>query len=160
TPASDGSEGHVTNTWWGLEALATLGRASEKATETIAWLRSCQLPDGGFTYQPDAEIAGNACAYYTWGAGRALKQLGSEPRDRAACIRYLNALRNHDGGCGDRPGWASNPMATYYMLDALEALGALGDAAASRPRPAPRPRSPLPEGLRVFTIQIEAHGQG
>ena len=58
TPAADGSDGHVTNTWWGLEALATLGRGTEQAAETVAWLRGCQRPDGGFTYQPGATIGG------------------------------------------------------------------------------------------------------
>jgi hypothetical protein len=88
-----------------------------------------------------------------------LKQLGGAPRDREACVNYLAALANADGGCGDRPGWASNPLATYYTLDALEALGTGPAALAGRKRP-PRRSTPLPEGLRVFTIQVEAHGQG
>jgi hypothetical protein len=162
TPAPDGSDGHVANTWWGLEALAALSRGRERSEETIRWLKDCQLPEGGFTYQPGAPIGGTACALYTWAAVRALKQLGAEPADRGACLRYLGALSNADGGCGDRPGWASNPMATYQVLDTIEALG--GDAGACL-RAAPHPRAaplspPLPPGLSVYSIQLEAHGQG
>ena len=159
TPASDGSDGHVANTWWALEALATLGRGTERAGPTVAWLRSCQLPEGGFTYQPGAAIGGVACALYTWAAVRALKQLGAEPADRAACAGYLGSLFNNDGGCGDRPGWASNPLALYQTLDALTTLGERDAAALARKRVS-RGTAALPAGLGVFTIQIEAHGQG
>jgi hypothetical protein len=159
TPAADGSDGHIANTWWGLEALAALGRGHERGDETIAWLKDCQLPEGGFTYQPGAPVGGVACALYTWAAVRALKQLGAEPADRRACLRYLGALANADGGCGDRPGWASNPLATYQALDALDALGA-GAATVVPRKPAVPPSRPLPPGLNVYSIQLEAHGQG
>jgi hypothetical protein len=49
-------------------------------------------------------------------------------------------------------------MATYYALDALEALGALDSPPSSRP--ARKPTPPLPADLKVYTIQIEAHGAG
>jgi hypothetical protein len=161
TPAADGSDGHVTNTWWGLEALATLGRSAEQAAETIAWLRGCQRPGGGFTYQPDATIGATPNAYYTWAAVRALKQLGAEPAERDACVGYLGSLANPDGGCGDRPGWASNPVATYQALDAIDTLGARQGVSSRRPGPRRiTPAHALADGLRVFTIQIEAHGQG
>lgn len=168
TPAADGGDGHVMNTWWGIEALRTLGRTGEKKDETIAWLRACQLPNGGFMYQPKAEIAGWDDVAYTWSAVRALKQLGAAPSNKDACIRYLHSLWNAEGGFTDRPGWATNPMATYYALDALDALGAL-DLAEVKRKPAPgvprgqergRRSESLPSGLNVFSIQIEAHGQG
>ena len=175
TPAADGSDGHVVNTWWGLQVLRMLGRAEEKREETVAWVRACQLPGGGFTYQPKHAAAVNAAPVsgkedrsggglariadvaYTWAAVRILKELGSEPADRAAAVKYLHALHNADGGFGPRPGWLSNPMATYYAVDALSALGALDDIPATRA--APR-WPPLSSRLKVFSIQIEAHGQG
>jgi prenyltransferase beta subunit len=161
TPAADGSDGHILNTWWGLEALAVLGRTSEAREPAAQWLRSCQLPCGGFTYQPKPPYAGIDDATYTWAAVRALAALGAAPADREACVRYLWSLGNEDGGFGDRPGLPSDPMATYRALDALDALGALraGPAPASRPRAAHR-AEPLPENLKVFTVQIEAPGQG
>ena len=79
TPAADGGDGHVMNTWWGLQALQVLGRAGEKKDETIAWLRACQLPNGGFTWQPKPEFAGVDDVAYTWAAVRALKLLGADP---------------------------------------------------------------------------------
>jgi len=159
TPAVDGGDGHVMNTWWGIEALRTLGRTGEKRDETVAWLRACQVPNGGFTYQPKAEIAGWDDAAYTWAAVRSLKQLGVAPTDKEACVRYLHSLWNADGGFTDRPGWASNPVATYYALNALDAMDALDIAAANR-KSASRRSESLPSGLNVFSIQIEAHGQG
>jgi hypothetical protein len=160
TPAADGGDGHVMNTWWGLQALRVLGRAGERKAEAVAWLRACQLPGGGFTYQPGAEVAGVDDVAYTWAAARALRLLlGAAPADRDGCVRYLTSLWNADGGFGDRPGWASNPMATYYALDALDALGALDLVAIDR-KPAPARRATIPPDLRAFTIQIEAHGKG
>jgi len=50
-------------------------------------------------------------------------------------------------------------MATYYALDALETSGAL-DSLAEVKRSAPAPKRSLPAGLKVFSIQLEAHGQG
>lgn len=162
TPAADGGDGHAMNTWWGLQALQTLGRATEKKDETIAWLRACQLPNGGFTWQPNADFAGVDDVAYTWAAIHALKLLASAPTQRDACVRYLLSLANRDGGFGDRPGWLSNPMATFYALDALEALDALAALAQPPVRKSQiaNRKSPLPSGLKVFSIQIEAHGKG
>jgi hypothetical protein len=53
----------------------------------------------------------------------------------------------------------SNPLATYYALDALDALGLIQALPAERGRPRRKPRA-LPTSLKVFTLQIEAHGQG
>jgi len=159
TPAADGGDGHVLNTLWGLQALKILGRTEELKRETVAWLQACQLPSGGFTYQPQAALAAVDDAVYTWAAVRALRLLEAEPADRKACVEYLCSLWNADGGFGSRPGWLSNPLATYYALDALAALGAL-DRIAAIPKRSPRPRQSLPAGLNVYSIQIEAHGQG
>ncbi len=138
TPASDGSDGHAMNTWWGLEALHALDREVQGPEKTIAWLRDCQLPNGGFTYQPRASIGGIDDVAYTWAAVRALKHLGAAPADRQACVRYLGSLANADGGFGDRPGWASNPMATYYALDALNVLAAAPATRQAAPKRALR----------------------
>jgi hypothetical protein len=159
TPAADGSDGHVMNTWWGLEALAALdaSRLAEKRTETIRWLRACQREGGGFTYQPKTEIGALDDVAYTWAAVLALKLLGSAPANRDGCVAYLWSLRNGDGGFGDRPGWDSNPMATWRALAALEALDALHAPAPASRRGIAR-TVPLPK--QAFTIQLEAHGQG
>jgi hypothetical protein len=159
TPAADGGDGHVLNTWWGLQALRALGRETAGQDQAVAWLRACQLPNGGFTCQPKPEFGGVDDAAYTWAAVRALKLLGAGPVDRERCLAYLHSLANADGGFSDRPGWLSNPMATYYVVDALAALEALDSLATVRRR-APRPKQTLPADLQVFSIQIEAHGQG
>ncbi|QEL15644.1 prenyltransferase/squalene oxidase repeat-containing protein [Limnoglobus roseus] len=158
TPAADQSAGHVVNTLFGLEALRALGREGELKDKAVEWLRACQRPSGGFTYQPKPEFAGIDRSTYTHAAVRALALLGAAPADKAACVRYVHSLRNADGGFGDRPGWASNPMATYEAVDALAALGALDEPpSAAKALPA---EPALPAGLKAFTIQIEAHGQG
>jgi len=161
TPASDGADGHVLNTWWGVQALTTLGRAGEAREPTVRWLQACQLPCGGFTYQPKPPYAGVDDVAYTWAAVRALAAFGAAPADRDACVRYLWLLANGDGGFGDRFETPSDPMATYAALDALGVLGALRTAPppSSRPRSSPR-AGPLPEGLKPFTVQIEAPGAG
>ncbi len=158
TGATDGSEGHVLNTWWGLQALQILGRAEENKSTTVGWLQKCQLSNGGFTYQPKPELGGLDDVAYTWAAVRALKLLGSAPKDPAAAIKYLHSLANENGGFADRPGWLSNPVATYYALDALNTLEALGTAVTREQ--VRRSRPSLPKELKVFSIQIEAHGKG
>ena len=163
TPVSDGGDGHVINTWWGLQALQLLGRLGEKKDDTVAWLRACQLPDGGFTWQPHPILAGATDVAYVWAAVCALHLLGAGPVQKAACVEFLLSLANADGGFGDRPGWFSNPMATRHALEALAVLDALPAAQklASRKSPQlPKPKSSLPSDLKVFSIQIEAHGKG
>ena len=159
TPAADGGDGHVMNTLWGLQAARVLGLPEEKKAETIAWLRACQLPGGGFTYQPRPAFGGVDDVAYTRAALRALAWLGSAPADRAACVAWVGTLANADGGFADRPGWRSNPLATFYALDALDALGEVKAVATMKRRPAAAKRV-LPGKLKVWSIQIEAHGTG
>lgn len=158
TPASDGGDGNILNTWWGLEALDSLGRSRENRASTIKWIRACQLPGGGFTHQPDPEMGGMDDVAYTWAAVKALKLLGGAPTKVDRCIQYLGSLANWDGGSSDRLGWQSNPMASYYALDALATLGELKQKNLSR-RSKP-PRKTLPSDLKVFSAQIESHGRG
>ena len=68
-------------------------------------------------------------------------------------------MANSDGGFADRPEWLSNPSATYFTLDALAALDALSVLRNTGGTPIRR-RDPIPANLKVFSIQIEAHGQG
>jgi hypothetical protein len=159
TPAADGGDGHVMNTLWALQALGVLGRPTENKDALIAWLRSCQLPDGGFTFQPKPIFGGVDDIVYTRSALRALKLLGAEPANRSACIAQIHSLANADGGFSDRVGWLSNATATYYALDALDTLGALDSITNVKRRPL-RARTTLPSGLKIFSIQIESHGQG
>jgi hypothetical protein len=159
TPAADGGDGHVMNTLWGLQATRVLGMGEDKKAETIAWLRACQLPGGGFTYQPKPMFGGVDDVAYTRAALRALALLGSGPADRAACVAWLQSLANADGGFGDRPGWLSNPLATFYALDALDAMGEVKVVATLTRRAVPAPRV-LPGNLKVWSMQIEAHGTG
>ncbi len=166
TPAQDGSEGHVMNTYWGLTAAQVLGLPlAAQPDRLVAWLRACQRPNGGFTYQPSPAFAGNDDVAYTRAAVASLALLGATPADRSGCIDYLLSLANDDGGFGDRPGWASNASATFCALEALHALSALDaldtppSAAAYQRRSVHRVPSP-PPGLKVFSIQIESHGNG
>jgi hypothetical protein len=156
TPAADGSDGHVVNTWWGLTALKVLKESAMQSEETVRWLRSCQRTGGGFTYAPRAEIGAVDHVVYTWAAVHALHALNAKPADRSGCIAYLRSLWNEDGGSGDRPGTPSNPLATWQALEALQLLGAMPE----RPRQTRRAKKQLPAGLKVFTIQIEAPGWG
>ncbi len=154
TPADDGGSGHVMNTFWAVRALRRLRQPTHDAT--VWFLRECQRPNGGFTWCPKPAVGGVDDVVYTWAAVRALDLLGECPSDIVACLRYLHSLRNSDGGYGYRPGWRSDPVATWHALDALAVLG-------KRPEGPGRPvREPerLPEGLKPWTIQIQAHGQG
>lgn len=161
TPTSDGGDGHVMNTWWALQALEAAGRPHPLKEQTIEWVRQCQRPGTGFTWQPEPPFAEVVDVVYTWAAVRILKHFDAAPEDPERCIRYLLSLRNPDGGFAPRPGWPSNPEATYRALDALQALDALDRIATARaPRARPTRPQPLPKDLKIFTIQIQAHGNG
>lgn len=159
TPAEDGSDGHVMNTLWSLQALRCLGEAENRVTGTVAWLQSCQREDGAFSYQPNAPFADVDDIGYTRAALRALRLLGATARNREACRRWILSLVQPDGGFSDRPGWLSNPVATFVALDALDALGS-ADVLAEVATPAVRPRRILAPDLKIYTAQIEAHGAG
>ena len=108
TPGTDGVDGHVVNTLWGLLALERAGQAPfDRKRETADWIRSCQLPGGGFTWAPGAPIAGHDHVAYTWAALLALPLVAGTARDAEAVRAYLLSLWNADGGFGDRPGRAS-----------------------------------------------------
>ncbi len=156
TPAAEGGDGHVMNTCWGLQALKALGEPAGGSAALVEWLRACQLHNGGFTWQAKPELAGVDDVAYTWAALRCLAAVGAKPAQAKACVAYLHSLRNTDAGYGDRPGRPSNPTATFYALDALHVLG-------ESPQPTRRKppfSKPLPAGLKVFTMQIQAPGAG
>ncbi len=157
-PAVDGGDGNILNTWFALDALETIGLETDKKSALIRWIRDCQLPNGGFTHQPKPEMGDIDDVAYTWAALRSLAHLGSEATDQGACLSYLHSLFNYDGGFADRPGWQSNPMATYYALESLSVLGA--GQLSSIKRPVRKKQKALPAGLKVFSVQIESHGQG
>ncbi|MEO6245849.1 MAG: prenyltransferase/squalene oxidase repeat-containing protein [Opitutaceae bacterium] len=159
TPVADGGDGHVMNTLWALQAQLVLGRAIMPKDELVAWLRGCQLANGGFTFQPQPMFGGFDDVIYVRAGVRALKLLGAQPAQREACIAYLHSLANADGGFSDRPGWLSNAAATYHALDALEMLDALHTLGPVKRRPL-RARMVLPAGLKIFSAQVEAHGTG
>ena len=157
TPAQDGSGGHVSNTLWGILAVQALGLAINNKEQLVEWVRSCQIENELFTYSPDATLAANDHVAYVWAAVRALQLLGTTVRKPKGARSYLASLCNEDGGFGDRPGRASNPIAT---MQALEALTILGPIEATQPRrTAMRPKG-VPDNLNVYTIQIEAPGVG
>jgi len=161
TPAADGGDGHGMNTWWAIQALEAIGKPFEKHQEIVNWVQRCQCPGGGFTWQPEPSFAGVEDVTCTWAAVQVLKRFGAPPAHPKACIDYLRSLRNMDGGFADRSGWPSNPEATYRALDALHALGVLDFSSPPHSRRTRLPSRPkLPKGLKVFTIQIEAHGRG
>jgi hypothetical protein len=158
TPAADGGDGHVINTMWGLRALHALGRSPPSPQQLIEWLNNCQLPSGGFTYQPNPPFSGIEDIAYTRAALQSLKLVNASPPHPNKCASFIRTLFNSDGGFSDRAGWLSNPLATYYALDALDALGALDYWTANLPRPTGS--VPLPANLKIFSAQFEAHGQG
>ena len=164
TPTSAGGDGHVLNTLWALQALSDLGQSSPLREQTIAWLQACQRADGGFTWQPEPKIADVTNVTYTWAAVLALAILDAQPKQTAGAVQFILRHWNADGGFADRQGWLSSPVATYYALDCLRALGT-EPTKAQPPRSQPTvravPNTAKPtDDLKVFSIQIEAHGNG
>ncbi|WP_404304362.1 prenyltransferase/squalene oxidase repeat-containing protein [Neorhodopirellula lusitana] len=164
TPNTDGSDGHVVATWWGLQAALLFGQADEFREQLIAWLQACQQTDGGFTWQPNPSMSARSTATYTRAALRSLELLDAKPLDQRAATAFLQSLKNPDNGFAERPGWISNPLSTYHVVDALACLELTAEV--DRPpskltdTPSPTLADPLPQNLKVFSAQIESHGTG
>ncbi len=157
--STDGSDGHLVNTYWGLYGKRFMGLALNPAA--IDWIGRCQLPCGGFTWTPDAEMPGRvADVVYAHAAVGALAFFNRRPPHEKELVEWLLSLRNPDGGFGDRPGARSNALATCAALETLAALGRLDSIAEHWPCP----RQPDPDldspSLKAFTIQFEAPGSG
>jgi prenyltransferase beta subunit len=153
TPASDGTDGNILNTLWGLQALDVLGRANENRSKAATWVLSCMfgLPSPSPEFGKARDIA------YTWAAIRSLDLLKEDMKDLGNVSMIILDRRNEDGGFSDRAGWNSNAVATFYALDALRLLPAV--ESVSNPKSVAKAK-PLPSGLKVFAIQIESHGVG
>ena len=139
----------------GLLVFDALAMLLDKKQETIDWLRSCQLENGGFTYALHAMLAAIDHVDYTWAALKALKLLGAMPKDPAGVRSYLTSLWNHDGRFGDRPGRASNPLAMRQAPEALDILGH-SEGLKTPHRRTTRPVPEIPKHFNVYSIQIEA----
>ncbi|QDU93015.1 prenyltransferase/squalene oxidase repeat-containing protein [Lignipirellula cremea] len=144
-------EAHVAHTFQAIAALELLGGTVPDPAGCVKFLQSCQTTDGGFRWNPQADLPGNrADVYYAWAAARALRLLDAEPTDAAGCIAWINRLQNADGGFGDQPGWRSRLYSTWYAVDALAAV-------AGDPRPAITAKTvdvkeptALPAGLTIY----------
>ena len=158
TPAADGSEGHLMNTLWGLLAAECLDLPLPAAPKRSQWVRECQLPSGGFTYQPRAALGALDDIAYTWCALQILEREHSRPAQPERCAAWIESLLTSEGGFQDRPGGEPNPLATFYALDSFRLLG---HTPRESTKPAPRAkRYPVPEGARVFSFQEQAPGEG
>ena len=62
------------------------GQTEEQRKTTVAYLQDCQQPDGGFV---PSKTAPRSSLRASSAALRALKYFGGEPRDRAACARFV-----------------------------------------------------------------------
>src|SRR5699024_10567407 len=153
-------DGNILNTYWSLYALHVLGKNNTLKKETIHWLQSCQLKNGGFTHQPNPVIGANDEVAYTWAAVKALQLLSAKPENEKACIQYLLSLRNADGGFGNRPDLPSTPMSTYYAIDALKTLNAFSYLEKSKEIKQNKNKEEDFSGLKIYTVQFEARGFG
>ncbi|MUH37003.1 hypothetical protein D9O36_14220 [Zobellia amurskyensis] len=126
-PTPTDSETNLIVTSNAVLTLKSLESDVFNAQDCVKWLQSCQAEDGGFKYSPESsDVANQSDVWYTWAALKALKALGSEPKNVKKCIEWLNSLQNYDGGFGDRPGWNSRIYSTFYAVSALSDL--TGDA--------------------------------
>jgi hypothetical protein len=102
-------------------------QSAEEKKATVAWLQKLQQGDGGFLPAAPNPLAGSR-VLSTLGATssglRALKYLGGEPRDKDACIKYVErAFDNNAGGfIGVQPGLKPDVNSTAVGLMAVVEL--------------------------------------
>lgn len=158
TAGAEGSGGHVLNTLWGLLANRYFGGKPNHIEALTTWLRDCQNDDGGFAESPPF-ASSRSDLFFSWAAVRALEVCESQPRDISRCVRFVLRHWQDDGGFSYHEAGESDPMATYYALDTLRRLGALDSLENHLRQPRREPRE-FPPNLRVFSVQLNAPGQG
>jgi prenyltransferase beta subunit len=102
------------------------GQTAERGQATLAYLRDCQQPDGGFVpAKPTSAQSGVAKSSLraSSAALRALKYFGGEPRDRDACARFVQrCFDKTSGGFADHPGTQPEVTSTAVGILALVEL--------------------------------------
>jgi prenyltransferase beta subunit len=98
----------------------------EQQKATIAYLRDCQQPDGGFLPAKTLPTQ-NGVRQSSLRAGtaalRALKYFGGEPRDRSACERFVErCFDKSTGGFADHPRMQPDVASTAVGLMAVVEL--------------------------------------
>lgn len=112
--------GQVFSTLHVVSDLLALGRPVPAPEDLVRIIRSCQNRDGGFSEEPGqlSDVFATYCATIT------LRLLNAEPRDRAACVDYVNLCQNLDGGYGNVPGMRSDIWHSNLAVLSLHALSA------------------------------------
>jgi hypothetical protein len=112
-----------------LLAGPTLARAqsAEEQKATVAWLQKLQQGDGGFLPGAPNPLAGSRVLPTlgaTTSALRALKYMGGEPRDKDACVKYVERAfdKNSGGFIGAQPGLKPDVNSTAVGLMAVVEL--------------------------------------
>jgi prenyltransferase beta subunit len=106
---------------------------------TAAYVRGLQDADGGFapaTPGPSERPAASSVRA-TVAALRALKYSGGQPRDRAACARFIqNCYDRATGGFADRPGGRPDVTSTAVgIMGVVELQMPVGDYRKGMPPP-------------------------
>lgn len=102
-----------------LMMLLTLADGKQEAPEPLTdWLQACQTFDGGFGFLPGTTSFMENC----YDCLRALRLLGSPPRNREACRAFIMACRTRYGGFARRHGATAFLSTTWQALAALEVL--------------------------------------
>ena len=108
------------------------GQTAQQRNATVAYLHDCQQPDGGFA-PAKAIRAENGAVKSSLRASsaalRALKYFAGEPRDRAACARFVErCFDKATGGFMDHPGMPADATSTAVGLMAIVELKLPADA--------------------------------
>ena len=144
-------EAHVAQTYHAIFSLQILGSKFSNPGKWIQFLQSCQMPNGGFRWNPGESAPGNFVdVYYTWAAVSTLERLDAKPGDAGKCAQWLQSLQNPDGGFGDKPGWRSRLYSTYYAVEALAKLGNTTGAPNLLKKEAPPSPDQIPESYQVY----------
>src|SRR5438552_2926800 len=87
------------------------GQSSEQKQQTVLALQGLQAKDGGFlpVFAPGSKPAPKSSLRATTSALRALKYMGGEPRDKEACLVFVER-------CFDQEGKMSSDLESSYRI--------------------------------------------
>jgi prenyltransferase beta subunit len=108
-----------------LPSLSAWGQTAEQKKETVAYVQSLQAADGGFlpARAPSGQPQPPSSVRATSSALRALKYFGGEPRDREACVKFVQSRFDQtSGGFADHPGGKPDVASTAVGMMAVVEL--------------------------------------
>jgi hypothetical protein len=113
---------NLNSTYHAVASLSNLGYAIEFLKKTLAYVRSCEKPSGGFTVIPSSLIPYMEHVYYGM---MTIDLLGEHLRYPENTAKFVFSCKNSNGGFARSDLGISTFEDTFYAVNVLQKIGKL-----------------------------------